>query len=332
MERVLVIGARRRRQGVGHHAAKWFHEEGANVCAIVGTSRETSYLARDQLRARGIECRAYDDLKRGLQEEKPDIVAVCSPYALHREHLEAVAAVNAHCLCEKPMWWGPQPERGAVTLRLVDAFVDRSLYLDLMTQWPRTLDSYQRLHPELKGAPVERFDMGLGPSGTGPAMILDAGPHVLSMLAALVDHGTVRDPRVTPAARSQRELRLAFDYEHAAGRTAATCHLVTCEQQPRPAWYAINGRIAYRRVSLPAYSMRLVRADNDRGVDLPDPMRAHVNRFLTDVRSRRTPDRRRLVESITNLEILLDACSGARAEVDRRPASSADPLEQQTTA
>lgn len=38
-----------------------------------------------------------------LEKEKPDLVSVCSPVALHAEHTVAVAEQHCHLLCEKPM-------------------------------------------------------------------------------------------------------------------------------------------------------------------------------------------------------------------------------------
>ena len=41
MQRVVVIGARRRRQGIGEFVAQYFAECGAEICGLVGTSPET---------------------------------------------------------------------------------------------------------------------------------------------------------------------------------------------------------------------------------------------------------------------------------------------------
>ena len=102
-ERVLIIGARQRRQGIGHYVAREFNAAGCEVCAVVGTSDPTAAEARDALRAFGIVATPYSDLREALDQQRPDIVAICSPYVVHREHLLLTADARAHCLCEKPL-------------------------------------------------------------------------------------------------------------------------------------------------------------------------------------------------------------------------------------
>lgn len=328
MKRVLVIGARQARQGVGPYVARSFHRAGAHVCAVVGTSTNTAAQARDQLKAYGISCRAYADLDTALGQERPDIVAICSPYTVHRPQLEAVAATGAHCLCEKPMWWSPDANRGPVTGRLVDGFANRNLYFDLVTQWPCTLEQYDQLYPGFADGPVDTFAMGLGPATTGPAMIMDAAPHVLSMLWTLVGSGTVHQPEATYSGPDQRQLHLTFAYQHAKASTAVTCRFVTCEHQPREAWYAINGRVARRQVELPSYNLRLESDDQPkREVVLPDPLFVLVEQFLGRVDRAAMPDRQRLVESVLNLERLMptDDVSASHKQVLASSAGSHTP-------
>lgn len=44
----------------------------------------------------------YTDPRRMLAEQKPDLVSVCSPNGLHKEHTLMALAAGAHVLCEKP--------------------------------------------------------------------------------------------------------------------------------------------------------------------------------------------------------------------------------------
>jgi len=64
--------------------------------------------ARDQDRARLVAQqyevpRVYGDWRQMLAEEKPDIVSVCLPAALHYEVTLAALDGGAHVLCEKPL-------------------------------------------------------------------------------------------------------------------------------------------------------------------------------------------------------------------------------------
>ena len=87
-ERVHVIGARRKRQGIGGYVAREFAKAGAEVVAVVGSTAETAREAAAGLVGHGIVAAPWQDLAAALEAEDPDIVAICSPFRLHRKHLE----------------------------------------------------------------------------------------------------------------------------------------------------------------------------------------------------------------------------------------------------
>src|SRR5688572_28407504 len=168
MATIAVIGARRRRQGLGGFIAQRFAEAGGDVCAVVGTRPETAEEARASLRERfSIDCRAYTRLEDALEKERPDIVAICSPYESHAGQLEEVARFGAHCLAEKPLVWGPPGDLVPMAREIVESFVRRARHLAVVTQWPFTLEDFYRLHPAEGGRPVERFEMSLSPLAPG---------------------------------------------------------------------------------------------------------------------------------------------------------------------
>jgi len=315
-ERVLVIGARRRRQGLGAYVAKAFHDAGCDVCAVVGTSNESAAAAADELRPAEIAAKPYVDLRDALREQQPAIVAICSPFRVHREQLELVAEAGCHCLCEKPLWWGPGVESASETASLVDSFLKAGLLLDLLTQWPQTLGTYLELFPQSAAEPPERFEMRLSPIASGPDMVLDAMPHVLSMVWALTKASGEIDAARAAFDDGGRELTVDFDYRVGSRTMRVTAQFVTCPEQPRPAWYGINGRIAERKIDMTAgYAMRLV-AGHDAGgrsVALPDPLPMHVRQFVDEVRGerglfsqerRQALHRERLINSVTDLAAL----------------------------
>jgi len=300
MVSVVIIGARRRRQGIGEHVARAFAAAGAEVRGIVGTSQATADQARAALAARyNLHCAAYDSLATALDREGPDIVAICSPYRVHRDQLRAVAEAGCHCLCEKPLWWGEGVTRAETTGELVDAFVRAGRYLAPVTQWPYTLPAYYRLHPDTEGAAIETFAMELSPIAGGPTMVLDAVPHLLSMLHHLVGVGEIVAPRSRFLDRTQAAMELGFDYLHGGGATLVRFTAAVCASQPRPAAYAINERRAERRIQLPEYRMSLAAGATQ--VTMEDPLELLVADFLAQVARRIIPDRRCLVHGITAL-------------------------------
>ncbi|MBN2492705.1 MAG: Gfo/Idh/MocA family oxidoreductase [Planctomycetes bacterium] len=308
---VVVIGARRVRQGIGEFVARSFHQAGARVRAVVGTSDETTRQAVQNLRARyGLECAGYTALEQALERERPDAVAICSPIPFHRLHLEQVAAFGAHCLAEKPLWWAEQVrDRERTTAALVDAFVRRGRHLALMTPWPLTLPDYDRVHPGRQGRPVAHFEMRLSPVTEGTSMVLDSVSHPLSLLQALVGTGEVRSPRAVVSAPGGRHVRLDFRYVHAAGEVAAVCHLEATAQWPRPAAYALDGRRVERRIELPDY--RIFFEGGGRRVALQDPLARLVRRFVDAVGSGAPGDREGLICGMRGLERLMAAAAAA---------------------
>lgn len=303
MVKVAIIGARRRRQGIGEYVARWFSAAGARVCSVFGTTPETANSAQETLKRRyNIETEACTSLEAAIENHSPDIVAVCSPYDVHYEQLQVILEAGIHCLCEKPMWWGEADDRLAATAQLVDGFIKKNRYLSLITQWPNTLTSYYEIYPQLKGQPIESFDMQLCPATKGYEMILDAAPHLLSMLQYLVGYGAVRSVQRRWLDPNQRELVVGFDYRHREGDTQVTFRLSTCESAPRPASYAIN-TFPVRRIIEPLdYQMYLV--GGGRTVAIEDPLKIEIKNFLYKVETNAAIDKRALIEGIGALEIL----------------------------
>ncbi|MHC4410614.1 MAG: Gfo/Idh/MocA family oxidoreductase, partial [Planctomycetota bacterium] len=80
--RVVVVGARRARQGIGAFVAEALVGCGCEVGGVVGTTPETVHSAAQPLNANG-----YLDLAEALASDKPDLVAICSPIEAHAELL-----------------------------------------------------------------------------------------------------------------------------------------------------------------------------------------------------------------------------------------------------
>ncbi len=308
--RALVVGARRRRQGIGPFVARTLLEEGVDLCAVVGSHESTARLARDELFPEGdSDCAAYADLEEALSSERPDLACVCSPYKFHRQHMEIIARHSCHCLCEKPLWWGEHENRVRETARLVDLFIERDRYLALLTQWPCTLPEFFALHPSLKGCPVQSFHMHMGPISQGEEMVLDAAPHPLSMLQHLVGYGAVSAPTAEYLDAERRDLCISFNYVHAKGSTEARFRFTTTERAPRPASYSINGAGVTRSLQLPRYEIFL--SAGNRKVRIEDPLRSLVRDFLREVAAGSPVRRQELIESVGALEALYSATRSA---------------------
>jgi predicted dehydrogenase len=318
---VGIVGARKAVQGIGAYVARAFRSAGCEVTGIVGTSPASIEAARNELRAlHGIEAAGFTDVHALLAERRPDILAICSPTAVHRPALQAALAARVHVLCDKPLWWEdetartPPAELAAQVRRLARGFADAGRLLELNAQWPVTLPAFHALHPHAAaGASApQSVEMLLSPITRGTAMVVDAAPHLISLLHAVAGPGHVEEARVEG---EDEALSLAFTWRHARGATRASLALRRCATQPRPAGYALDGCWAERRVSLPGYAMELV--SEGRSVPLPDPLDAHVAAYVARVLSGAATDVEALVESLTTLRDLVAAAEVRRAGARR---------------
>jgi predicted dehydrogenase len=259
-----------------------------------------------------------------LDAEALDVLAICSPMGNHRQALAAASAAGVHVLCEKPLHWDARCRTAGAALEdevraLAEGYAARGRLLALNTQWPTTLPAYHRLHGRTQGGGVQRFEMLMSPrggSGAGPApaerLVVDAAPHALSMLRALVGGGRVLDARASRPADvepGRGALDLSFRWGHAGGATDVVLRLRQCPEQPRPAGYAVDGAWVERRVSQPGYVMSLVAPDG-RSEPLRDPLDVLVAGFVADVAAGRLPDVEALVESMAALRDLVACTEG----------------------
>ena len=278
--RVGVVGARRRRQGLGPFVVRALVAAGAEVPCILATSEESGHTAAAELAADcGCDARVYLDFDAMVAAEELDAVAILSPAETHRAYLEAAVASGLHTLCEKPFVWGESALSG-VADRIVRAFDEHRLILWENCQWPYTLTAFEALHPGSLGASPDRFEMELQPTSTGPQMLGDCLPHVLSLLQAVV---TGNAARVEDAAFSTHDPRaehllVRFRLRRGAAVTRVTADLRFSDVLPRRAAYGLDGRWARREVSLPEY--RLSFRDRGRNVAMADPLRLLVEGFV----------------------------------------------------
>ena len=308
--RAVVVGARRRHNGLGAHVARYLAEAGVSVCGLVGTTETTVREACLEF-ARSMDSipRGYLAISEALDAEAPDVVAVCSPFPLHFEHLRAVSAFGAHCLAEKPLCWLDTPDLRDHVRQLVHGFIDRGYQLVELAQWPRTLPAYYNLYPAVRSTRIERFDMTMCPASAGAQRVLDVGPHLLSMLHTLLGRGriTAIDASATDAGA---DLRLTFLYHHDGGATEVAFMMAPRTGAPADVRYAINGCAVTREVSLPSYTMFLAAAG--RRIPLEDPVRATVIKFLDDVSEERPCDPEMLIDGAVSLGALYRAAAAYR--------------------
>jgi len=285
--RVGIIGARKVRQGTGPYVARAFAAADAELVAVLGSSAASAASAAAELEpALGVELRPHACLQDFIAENL-DVIAICSPVRAHEKALEAAAAAELHVLCEKPLIWRDEDSADPVGAgqragTLAARFAAAGRLLGINAQWPFTLESFEALHPGVRAQPLESFQMRLSPIGCGPIMMVDAAPHLLSLLRAIAGPGRIERIKLQIEREDLSHLDLHFDYQHETGSARVQFELVRCLEQPRPAWYEINGHRAERKVELPSYRMSFI--DGARRVPVADPLYKCINQFCESVR------------------------------------------------
>jgi predicted dehydrogenase len=305
---VGIVGAGRRRQGLGPFVARDLLAAGACIPGFVVTSAESrAAVSRAWKQDLGIEPHGHLELAELLRGERLDALAILSPAETHERHLEAALAAGLHVLCEKPFVWGGSAlaERSR---RLAHRFDARRLLLWENCQWPYALPAFAQLHPGALDAAPRRLAMRLQPASRGAQMIGDSVPHVLSLLQALLPGrpGRIERPRFAGGGAGEDRLDLAFRYRAAGHELEVEVALLRSDRHPRAAALEIDGLRAERLVAADDY--RLSFASDRRTVPLPDPLTLLVADFVRALasagdpaaatRSREIVERMELLEQI----------------------------------
>jgi hypothetical protein len=196
--RVAVLGA----SGIGRHHANWWTVEGAEVCAILGSSEESLAATTDRLRDMfGFTGRGYTDLDSLLAAEQPDIVDVCTPPELHYAHAKTALAADCQVLCEKPFVYDaslPVETLLSQARELLDLAAENGRLFGICTQYVVASEICLDLAHELHGAdrPLTfRGELVSPTRGRAPDPVrtwVDLSPHMLGALQVLAPRGEIR--------------------------------------------------------------------------------------------------------------------------------------------
>jgi len=308
--RVGIVGAARRRQGLGPFVARDLAAAGAEIAGFVVTSAASrDALTRAWSEQLGIQASGHLDFASLLEAERLDAVAILAPAETHARYLEAALEAGLHVLCEKPFVWG-RPELAATARRLALGFQSRGLLLRENCQWPYTLPAFEALHPGALAQPPRRLAVRLQPDSSGLQMIGDAVPHALSLIQALLPGASGRIERLRFEGGRPASQRLAIGFRYRAGdrELEVAIELLRSDRRPRRACLEIDGRRAERLVAADGYQLSF--AEGDRTVPLPDPLTLLVADFaralpLPGERATAAPRSQEITERMELLETIV---------------------------
>lgn len=280
--RVGIVGAGRSRNGSGPYVAQAFEKSGCILTAVAGRDAARATANAEALGAMlGHPVVACEDAA-ALCDSGIDILAIASPTETHSAVLRIAAAAGVACLCEKPL-----ADIGDVehALESLGRFAATGALVAEMAQWPLLLPVLEALHGPSDGSTPRALSMGLSPIDADPrTMAKESLPHLISMAWSIGSKSGaaplgLESSRLVTARSGEAEIFVRF--RSADGPLEATLFLRQCVDQPRPAWFAVDGRRADRRIGV-GYSMSF--AAGEREIPVQDPLHAFVEAFVRECR------------------------------------------------
>jgi predicted dehydrogenase len=281
--KIAIIGAGRRRNGIGAYIARYAQAEGALVVAVLAQDEAAARHDADGLKEYGIVADAYVDLGALIEHHRPDGLVIASPAATHADYLNRAIADGMHVLCEKPFIWNNGCDSTQAAILLDDARA-RNLIVAMNSQWPFVLPDYEQLCGLPPATQIESFHMRLAPLSIGRGMIPDSMPHALSMLYSVLGPGTLEQLSLVPG---PDRLRVSFFYSTVAGQCQVSVELVHETCQPRSFAFGFNGNIARRTIDMATYQIAFT--CGNRRCEVADPLQLSVCDFLHACRNNVAP-------------------------------------------
>lgn len=299
--KAAVIGG----SGFGKFHAQWYAREGADVVAYYCTSDESVESAEGQLMDLTHQSpRGYTDLGLMLQTEKPEVVSVCSPPALHAGPTQAALEAGAHVLCEKPLVFDAErtdEELLSMADEMVDTAQRQNRILACNLQYAGVLEPYLTLYKRHFGN-VEainsyEFDMESKGNRSGPnrfeQLWIELGPHALTPLMTLLpeaelDETTLRT-RLTET-ESRVEMEFVSPDRH---RTTVQLRTASCARDATPVRrFGVNGflvDVLARKDESGTFKTLLKSVNSSGELEWEDLMRISIRQFLKAVRGEGPP-------------------------------------------
>lgn len=282
--KAAIIGAGRKRNGIGEYIAKYFHDNRAEVTGVLGSSEKTALSAATNLTKYGIKAQPYTNFSTMIHEAQVECVAIASPSITHKTYIEQCIEAGVHIFCEKPFTSPDVPNAPAWTENILAKAQEKGLTVALNSQWPFSLPFYEELCGKLDPTGIKEFSIRLSPLSIGHEMIPDSVPHALSLLYVAAGSGRI-DGLSFQGGEDSLMIRFTYLTEHT--RCETLIELMRETLQPRTFFFGFNGRVVTRHIDLGTYTIHLTY--EDKTLKIADPLGLSVRDFLTAVSSGAEP-------------------------------------------
>jgi hypothetical protein len=302
---VSIIGARRRRSGIGEYIGRYFHKNGATITSVLGTAEKTAQDASSGLRKYGIDSTPYTDFYKMVESEKPDTTVIASPPSTHYDYLVKCVDLGLNIFCEKPFVWQETNDIRGIVEYLFEKAGQKNVTVAMDSQWPFSMRYYEELCGPIDIEKTGTFFIDMSPLSRGRDMIPESVPHALSMLYCVFGDGEIGGLHIEP---HEGRMIVRFKYLSKTSDCDVFINLVRREQQPRDFCFGFNDRIVRRILELENYDIYF--SYEGRRVKIIDPLELSVQDFIEAVTEGREPliGYLHIMSNMSLLKAIYDSC------------------------
>jgi predicted dehydrogenase len=303
--KVSIIGARKKRSGIGEYIGKYFHRNGASITSVLGTAEKTARDASLGLRKYGIDSTPYTDFHRMVETEKPDTAVIASPPSTHYEYLVKCVDLGLNVFCEKPFVWQETNDIRGVVGHLFEKARQKNVTVAMNSQWPFSIRYYEEMCGPIDSEKANTFSITMSPLSRGREMIPESLPHALSVLYSVFGDGEIADLLFQV---NKEKTVVKFQYQCQTNDCDVFINLVRKVQQPRDFCFGFNHRIVHRILDLGNYDIYF--SYEDKKIKIIDPLELSVRDFIEAVGGQREPliGYRHIMSTMSLLKGIYDGC------------------------
>ncbi len=266
--RVAILGAGK----IGKYHVKEFSALGAEVVAILGSTRESASKTAEGLKNEfNINVRPYHKIEELIKWERLDAVSICTPPEMHESQIRLCLENNLHVICEKP-FVETKGSNHKIAEELFNLAEKRKKILTINTQWISIVDYFKRYMDLSK---LANFSIYMEPAERGIGMIKDHLPHSNSVLIELIPNG--RAENIEFLSKNDEAMSVRFKYKNSERECEVRYDFKLRIKKPGEIVFSLNGESLRREIG-PAYKQIFV--GNGRSFEIEDPLKVSIRRFL----------------------------------------------------
>jgi len=274
--RIAILGA----SGIGRVHARIFHEAGADICAVPGSSKESAKNASIKLKdLYGINSQPYHCLATLLEEARPNAVSICTPPQFHFEEIIAAFEKQIGVFCEKPLFW----YSGISNLELEDKLAQIETHPHRQL-WVNTSNAYFAEQIKKLVSPISKknaltFCFETRGKNQGQEIGVDLLPHGLSIIIELFGDNVMSNLRGN---HSNSDYSCEFNY----GDHKVVFNLHENENSVKKMIIEVDGRQFTRCQEGDGANYKVLFQDShtQKKFGVEDPFKVYINKFLNSLR------------------------------------------------